>query len=195
VSKPIVLIDNFDSFSYNLVDYCFRAGVAVQVIRNDKSLEELKSLNPAALILSPGPERPEKAGNLMRMLDWYFDRVPILGICLGHQALGQLCGSAIIKAAKPMHGKISHLEVLSRDTLLFRGISKYEIVRYHSLVIDKVPADFQLTGIAREDKAIMAMAHRYLPIHSMQFHPEAALTGDGLRMIRNWIASVAAMVS
>jgi anthranilate synthase component 2 len=191
----LVLLDNFDSFTFNLVDYFYRAGVQVSVLRNDEPLSAFQKLNPGGLVISPGPEIPEKAGQLMKVLEYYAGRIPILGICLGHQAIGSLFGSSIVKAREPRHGKISTLDILHPENVLFGGEKQLEVVRYHSLVLEEVPDEFDLTATARDDGSIQAMSHRYLPIHSVQFHPEAALTPYGKALIRNWVKGAYSMAS
>jgi anthranilate synthase component 2 len=191
----LVLLDNYDSFTFNLVDYFFRAGMEMKVLRNHEPLEAFKKLNPSGLVISPGPEVPEKAGQLMRVLEYYAGRIPVFGICLGHQAIGSLFGSRIIKAKEPRHGKISVLHVLHPNDVLFKGRTAMEVVRYHSLVLEQVPREFDLTALAVDDGSIQAMSHRVLPIHSVQFHPEAALTLHGKELIRNWVTGIYSMVS
>lgn len=190
----LVLLDNYDSFTFNLVDYFYRAGMEMKVMRNHEPLEAFRKLNPSGLVISPGPEVPEKAGQLMKVLEHYAGRIPVLGICLGHQAIGHLFGSRIVKAEAPRHGKISTLNILKPADVLFGGRSQMDVVRYHSLVLDEVPAEFELSAVAVDDGSIQAMSHRHLPIHSVQFHPEAALTQQGKELIRNWVTGVYSMV-
>ena len=189
-----MLLDNYDSFTFNLVDYFFRAGQEMKVLRNHEPLEAFQKLNPSGLVISPGPEVPEKAGQLMKVLEHYAGGIPVFGICLGHQAIGSLFGSRIVKAREPRHGKISTLNILKPDDVLFGDRRQMDVVRYHSLVLEQVPAEFDLTAVAVDDGSIQAMSHRYLPIHSVQFHPEAALTDKGKELIRNWVTGIYSMV-
>src|SRR5690606_11605001 len=136
----LLLLDNFDSFTYNLVDYFGQLGVAVHVVRNDVKLEEIQKLPITGIVLSPGPGVPEQAGLMMDLIREYHDKVPMLGICLGHQALGEFFGAKLEKGIRPMHGKIS--EIVCADDSVFKGLpSKMEVVRYHSLVLTQTPED------------------------------------------------------
>ena len=182
----ILLVDNFDSFTYNLVDYLNQLGVQVKTVRNNTSLENLQKESYQGIILSPGPGVPSQAGNLIKIIDTYYKELPILGICLGHQALAEFFGANIKKALKPMHGKISEIMVNTPD-LLFKGIpNRFNAVRYHSLVVNGLtPA---LEGLAyTSDDEIMAIKHRILPIYGIQYHPEAALTSYGKEVLANWL--------
>jgi anthranilate synthase/aminodeoxychorismate synthase-like glutamine amidotransferase len=182
----LLLLDNFDSFTYNLVDYFGQAGICVEVVRNDVSLDEIKQLPVTGVVLSPGPGIPEKAGCLMEVIQYYHERVPMLGICLGHQALGEFFGARLEKGIKPMHGKVS--EITCEEDPLFDKMPKImPVVRYHSLVLRDtpdcvVPLAFTAAG------ELMAFKHNTLPLYALQFHPEAALTTYGLQMIRNWVS-------
>lgn len=182
----ILLLDNFDSFTYNLVDYFEQLGVKCEVVRNNIPLETITSGKYDGIVLSPGPEVPEKAGNLMEVLKYYCGKLPVLGICLGHQAIGLLYGSEIVKAIRPMHGKISRITL--KEDVLFAGLPRsINVVRYNSLVVmhEKEAA---IRAIARsEDGEIMALRHKELPIWGVQFHPEAALTEYGLDILKNWL--------
>ena len=180
----ILVVDNFDSFTYNLVDYFNQLEMEVEVQRNDAPLDELLVDKYSAVVLSPGPGVPSKAGNLMHVLDYYHTKVPILGICLGHHAIGEFFNGKIKKAEKPMHGKksvISHV-----GDMLFNNIPyNFGVVRYHSLICDKLSDDLQV--IAKTDAGeIMALKHKELQIYGLQFHPEAVLTQYGLEILSNW---------
>lgn len=181
----ILLIDNFDSFTYNLLDYLRQLNVDCKVVRNDVSLEDLTPNSFQGVVISPGPGRPENAGNLLPILSHYSGLLPILGICLGHQAIGIQFGAQLVKAKYPMHGKIS--AVKCRDSPLFRSLpGQLNVVRYHSLILQGLPNCLQV--IAKTDaNEIMAIRHRNLEIHGLQFHPEAYLTEGGFQMIRNWV--------
>ena len=181
----LLLLDNFDSFTYNLVDYFGQLGVEVHVLRNDVSLEEIKALPIKGIVLSPGPGEPQKAGVMMDVIRHYHDKVPMLGICLGHQALGEFFGARLDKGIKPMHGKIS--EITCEADPLFAGLpSKMPVVRYHSLVLKHWPASIVPLAYTAEGE-LMAFRHSTLPLYALQFHPEAALTTYGLDMLKNWL--------
>ena len=188
--KKILLLDNFDSFTYNLLDYLGRVGVVCEIYRNNISLEILKQEDYAGILLSPGPGKPQEAGILMSVLEYFYQKLPIFGVCLGHQAIGEFFGATLGKAQKPMHGKISKISLLN-DSLLFRNLPKqFSVVRYHSLVLQSLPECLQATALSEENE-IMALGHTSLPICGVQFHPEAALTDFGLQIVENWVSSLA----
>lgn len=180
-----LLLDNFDSFTYNLVDYFKQLACDCVVVRNDVSLQTIQDLQPSALILSPGSGSPSKAGVMPELLAHYHDKVPILGICLGHQAIGEYFGAVLTKAQKPMHGKISIIE--TEPDAIFEGIpTQFKVVRYHSLVLSSVSAALRV--LAKTEKGeIMAIKHINLPIYGLQFHPEAVLTEYGINLLANWL--------
>lgn len=181
----ILVVDNFDSFTYNLVDYFGQLGVAQQVLRNTEPIPILLSDRYSGLVLSPGPGVPENAGHLMRIVDFYAGKIPILGICLGHQAIALHFGGTLKKAKKPMHGKIS--EILLEDDPIFHGLpGRINVTRYHSLVCDKIPETIRV--ISRSlDGEVMAIKHKDFDIYGLQYHPEAVLTEYGLRVLENWL--------
>jgi anthranilate synthase/aminodeoxychorismate synthase-like glutamine amidotransferase len=185
----ILVIDNYDSFTYNLVQYLGELGASVQVVRNDgASIESIESLRPERIVISPGPGRPEHAGITMAVIRHFGSTVPILGVCLGHQAIGAVFGGSVVRATVPMHGKTSTIEHDGRG--LFAGIDGPFIAsRYHSLVVadEGLPPDLEVTARTREDSTIMGLRHRRWPIHGVQFHPESILTADGRRMLRNFL--------
>ena len=181
----ILLLDNYDSFTFNLEDYFRQLNTNCKVVRNDVSLETIDALDFEALVISPGPETPSKSGHLMEVLDIYHDKVPILGICLGHQAIGQYFGGKVVKALRPMHGKISQIKVVN-DVLFKKIPSEFKVVRYNSLVVDLNDEVLEPIAWSTENE-LMALRHRYLPIWGLQFHPEAVLTEHGLTIIRNWL--------
>jgi anthranilate synthase/aminodeoxychorismate synthase-like glutamine amidotransferase len=182
----LLLLDNFDSFTYNLVDYFGQAGVAAKVIRNDVPLEEIIKLPVTAIVLSPGPGTPKFAGCLMDVIHYYHEKVPMLGICLGHQALGEFFGAKLEKGIRPMHGKVS--EIICESDPIFTGVpSKTEVVRYHSLVLQQMPESILPLAHTAEGE-LMAFKHKALPLYALQFHPEAALTTYGLQMLQNWVS-------
>jgi anthranilate synthase/aminodeoxychorismate synthase-like glutamine amidotransferase len=187
----LLLIDNYDSFTWNLAHRLGELGAAVRVVRNDAvSVEDVERLAPERLVISPGPGRPETAGVSIEVLRRFAGRVPILGVCLGHQALSIAFGGRVERAAAPMHGKTS--AVAHEGTRLFAGLAAtFDAGRYHSLVVpaDAMPADFVRTAWVAGDGTIMAMAHRTWPVFGVQFHPESVLTPVGQRLLANFLES------
>ncbi len=186
----VLLLDNYDSFTYNLYDYLLQTGVACTVLRNDAfTLDELEQLGFQAIVLSPGPKRPADAGLMMAVIERYYARLPILGICLGHQALGEFFGAKLVKAALPMHGKTSAIQHYGHP--VFEGIPEhFSVMRYHSLLLEQ-PLPQHLHCLASTDAGeIMALAHESLPLVGLQFHPESILTEHGLQLLRNWVATI-----
>ena len=185
----ILVIDNYDSFTYNLVQYLGELGADVQVVRNDAaSIESIESLHPDRIVISPGPGRPEQAGITMDAIRHFGSTVPILGVCLGHQAIGAVFGGSVVRAIVAMHGKTSTIEHDGRG--VFAGIGgPFTASRYHSLVVADVglPADLEVTARTREDGTIMGLRHVRWPIHGVQFHPESILTAEGRRLLRNFL--------
>lgn len=191
----ILLLDNFDSFTYNLWDYVQRLGVECTVLRNDTPLEILKKYNFTGIILSPGFGKPQDAGVMMEVIDYYHQKLPILGVCLGHQALGIYFGAKLIYAEKPMHGKISTIDckINNQTDLIFQNMpSQIEVVRYHSLLIEleKNIENILIPTAYTQKNELMAFSHITLPIKAIQFHPEAALTEYGLQMLENWLTLI-----
>lgn len=184
----LLLIDNYDSFTYNLYQYLSQLGAKVKVVRNDTvTIADIRSLNPTGLILSPGPGRPETAGITLEAVKAFAGKLPILGICLGHQSIGQAFGAKIVKAKHLMHGKVS--QVSADGAGVFTGIANpFAAMRYHSLAVDadSVPAEFSISAKA-DDGEIMGIRHRDLPIEGIQFHPESIKTVVGKRILRNFI--------
>jgi anthranilate synthase component 2 len=185
----ILVIDNYDSFTYNLVQYLGELGSEVRVVRNDAaSIDSISALQPARIVISPGPGRPEHAGITMDVIRQLGSSIPILGVCLGHQAIGAVFGGAVVRASTPMHGKTSTIEHDGRG--VFAGIDgPFVASRYHSLVVadDGLPDVLEVTARTREDRTIMGLRHRERPIHGVQFHPESILTGEGMRLLRNFL--------
>jgi anthranilate synthase/aminodeoxychorismate synthase-like glutamine amidotransferase len=185
----VLVIDNYDSFTYNLVQYLGELGAEVRVFRNDAvTLDEIASVRPDRIVISPGPGRPEQAGVTMRVIERFGARTPILGVCLGHQAIGAVFGGRVIRAAVPMHGKTSTIDHDGRG--VFAGISgPFAASRYHSLVVadDDLPADLEVAARTREDGIVMGLRHRSRPVHGVQFHPESILTGEGRTILRNFL--------
>jgi anthranilate synthase/aminodeoxychorismate synthase-like glutamine amidotransferase len=181
----ILLLDNLDSFTYNLADYIRQCGAECQVLRNTVPISQIKKQPYKAIVLSPGPQRPEQAGNMMEVIHSYIQQVPMLGICLGHQAIGTYFGASLVRAIQPMHGKISPV-FLEDDYLFGQILSPTSVVRYHSLILDEVPASMETIAYTAGQE-IMAIRHKTLAVRGIQFHPEAALTVYGMKMIENWI--------
>ena len=185
----ICVIDNYDSFTYNLVQYLGELGAEVHVVRNDAaSVEEVAATRPERIVISPGPGRPEDAGITMAIVRALGEKTPILGVCLGHQAIGAAFGGHVVRAGVPMHGKTSLIEHNGRG--VFSGIAEsFAASRYHSLVVsdEGLPDDLEVTARTREDQIIMGLRHRRWPVHGVQFHPESILTGEGHHLLRNFL--------
>jgi anthranilate synthase component 2 len=185
----VVVIDNYDSFTYNLVQYLGELGAAVTVVRNDAaSVADSAALGAERIVISPGPGRPEDAGITMAVIRELGTQTPIFGVCLGHQAMGAVFGGQVVRAKVPMHGKTSTIEHNSAG--VFTGITApFVASRYHSLVVsdEAFPADLEVTARAQDDGAIMGLRHRHLPVFGVQFHPESILTGEGHRILRNFL--------
>lgn len=185
----ILLIDNYDSFSYNLYQMIGEINPDIKVIRNDEmSVEEIEKLNPSRIILSPGPGRPVDAGICEEVIEKLGGKIPIMGVCLGHQAICEVYGATITYAPALMHGKQSEVTIMGKSRL-FRGLAeKIKVARYHSLVADKetIPAELKITAITA-DGEIMAVEHNTYPVYGLQFHPESILTPEGKKMLQNFI--------
>jgi anthranilate synthase/aminodeoxychorismate synthase-like glutamine amidotransferase len=185
----ILVIDNYDSFTYNLVQYLGELGADVRVRRNDEvTIGEIETMAPEQILISPGPGRPENAGITPDVIRHFGPTTPILGVCLGHQAIGMIYGGTVTRASQPMHGKTS--TVLHDSKGVFTGLTEPFVAgRYHSLVIapDSVPDDLEVAARAREDGTIMAVRHRTYPVHGVQFHPESVLTDEGRHILRNFL--------
>lgn len=186
----IIVIDNYDSFTYNLVQLlgCFTADI--EVFRNDEiTIDEIRTLNPDGILISPGPGRPENAGISVDVVRRLGPSVPVLGVCLGHQAIAHSFGGSVVHAPNLMHGKTS--PVTHRHTALYRNIADpFDAMRYHSLVISRseFPEELEITAFT-EDGVIMGVRHRHLPIEGVQFHPESILTREGPKLLRNWLGA------
>ncbi len=189
----LLMIDNYDSFTYNVVQYFGELGADVQVYRNDEiSIEKIEALNPDHLVISPGPCTPNEAGISVAAIEHFAGKLPILGICLGHQSIGQAVGGGIVRAGQVMHGKIS--KVYHHNTSVFEGLSNpFDATRYHSLVIDKesLPDCLEITAWTEDDNGdieeIMGVRHKTLAIEGVQFHPESILTEHGHDMLQNFL--------
>jgi anthranilate synthase/aminodeoxychorismate synthase-like glutamine amidotransferase len=187
----VLVIDNYDSFTYNLVQYLGELGAEVRVMRNDVvTLDEIAEARPERIVISPGPGRPEHAGITMDVIRRFGQTTPILGVCLGHQAIGAVFGGEVVRAGVPMHGKTSTIEHDGRG--VFAGIAgPFLASRYHSLIVAEqgLPDELEVTARTREDASIMGLRHRTWPVHGVQFHPESILTGEGHRILRNFLES------
>jgi anthranilate synthase/aminodeoxychorismate synthase-like glutamine amidotransferase len=185
----VLVIDNYDSFTYNLVQYLGELGAQVKVRRNDvATVDEIERAAPERILISPGPGRPEEAGITLDVIKRFGSRLPILGVCLGHQAIGLAFGGQVVRAPVPMHGKTSTVEHDARG--LFEGItSSFQASRYHSLVVaeERWPGALEICARSKEDGLVMALRHRQLPVHGVQFHPESILTHEGRRILRNFM--------
>lgn len=183
----IFILDNYDSFTYNLVQLFGELGAEVVVRRNDQvTVAEIEKLGPERIVLSPGPCTPQEAGISIPVVRHFAGKVPILGVCLGHQAIGAAFGGRIVRAPRLMHGKTSAVEHDART--IFRGIrSPMVCTRYHSLIVseDGLPEELQIS--ARAEGLIMGLRHRNFPVEGVQFHPESVLTGDGTRLLGNFL--------
>ncbi|AEE97165.1 anthranilate synthase component II [Mahella australiensis] len=187
----LLMIDNYDSFTYNLVQYFGELGQDIKVYRNDAiTLDEIEQMQPDMLVISPGPCTPDKAGVTMDAIRRFAGRIPILGVCLGHQAIGQVFGARVIKAAQPVHGKTSFVRHDGRT--IYKGIDNpLRVCRYHSLVLEpnSIPDDLEVTATT-EDEEIMGIRHKHYIIEGVQFHPEAILTHQGRELLSNFIGMV-----
>ncbi len=184
----ILVIDNYDSFTYNLVQYLGELGAELRVRRNnDLTVDDVAAMKPAKILISPGPGRPEAAGISLDVVRRLGPTTPILGVCLGHQAIGVAYGGTVCRAGAPMHGKTS--TVVHDGRGLFAGMNApFEAGRYHSLIISAdEPGDLEVAARTKEDGTIMAVRHRAHPVHGVQFHPESVLTNEGRRILRNFL--------
>lgn len=187
----IILIDNYDSFTWNLYALIVASGIPVEVIRNDsKTLDEVIAYRPSALLLSPGPGRPEESGISLSALAHFTGKIPILGVCLGHQLIYTYLGGRVVHAPEPRHGKTSSIRHSGKG--LFQDVpNPTEVMRYHSLVADKstLPDDLEITA-ETDDGLIMGIQHKFHNLAGIQFHPESILTEWGSHMIQNWISHI-----
>jgi anthranilate synthase component 2 len=185
----LLLIDNFDSFSHILADLIRQTGMELIILRNDMSLEEIEKIDFRGLILSPGPGTPTTSGNLMLILEKYVDQIPILGVCLGHQAIGEFFGAKLVKNVVPTHGKV-HSVHQTKPHFFTQGLPEsFQVTRYHSLQLTELPDSLE-SILETERGEIMGIAHRTLPVLGIQYHPEAYLTQYGLDIIQNWIKTI-----
>ncbi|HEY0077508.1 MAG TPA: aminodeoxychorismate/anthranilate synthase component II [Pyrinomonadaceae bacterium] len=185
----ILVIDNYDSFTYNLVQYLGELGAVMSVRRNDElTLEEVEqSLRPDKILISPGPGTPDEAGITLAVIERFAGRVPLLGVCLGHQAIGQVFGGRVVRAPEPVHGKAA--EICHDGKTIFDGLEyRFKAARYHSLVVEResLPASLEISATT-PDGVIMGLRHRTLKVEGVQFHPESILTTEGKRLLANFL--------
>ena len=193
----ILLVDNYDSFVYNLYQFISVEDPDVRLVRNDRiTPEEALSMEPDAIVISPGPGKPSDAGVCIELIRQLKGRIPILGVCLGHQAIGEAFGATVTHASRLMHGKTSLLTDVA-DDIIFKGIKKpVQVARYHSLSVQESTLPEELEVTARSDDGeLMAMRHREYPIYGLQFHPESVMTPDGSAMIRNFLEAAGTVVN
>jgi anthranilate synthase/aminodeoxychorismate synthase-like glutamine amidotransferase len=185
----VLVIDNYDSFTYNLVQYLGELGAEVRVMRNDMAtVNDVAGAKPNHIVISPGPGRPEQAGITMEVIKQFGAATPILGVCLGHQAIGAAFGGTVVRASVPMHGKTSTIEHDGRG--VFHGIQgPFVASRYHSLVVSQngLPDTLEVSARTQGEGTIMGLRHRTWPVHGVQFHPESVLTGEGKTILRNFL--------
>ena len=183
----LLMLDNYDSFTWNLVQYLGELGAAVKVVRNDAiTLDEIEALAPSHVVISPGPCTPNEAGISVPLVRRFAGRIPILGVCLGHQAIGQVFGGKVVRAPTPMHGKLSGIAHTNQS--VFEDVpSPFQATRYHSLVVDRAgfPKDLEVT--AETGDIIMGLRHKSLPIHGVQFHPESIASEHGHKILENFL--------
>ena len=186
----ILMIDNYDSFTYNIVQYCLELGADLKVIRNDElTVKQIEELNPEKIIISPGPATPNEAGVCLEVIEYFADKKPIFGICLGHQSIAQVFGAKVIRAKNLMHGKTSEVEV-TKDTPIFKGLpNKFIETRYHSLTVEQndLPEIIIPTSYSTDDNEIMSLEIKDKQIYSVQFHPESIMSEYGYEMIDNFL--------
>jgi anthranilate synthase/aminodeoxychorismate synthase-like glutamine amidotransferase len=188
----VFVLDNYDSFTYNLVQYLGELGAEVEVRRNDQvSVSEVEAMGPERILLSPGPCTPQEAGISIDLVRHFAGKVPVLGVCLGHQAIGAAFGGEVVRAPKLMHGKTSQVQHDGRT--IFRGLpSPMTATRYHSLIVQEkgLPKDLEISAYTAENggtRVIMGLRHKHFPVEGVQFHPESVLTGEGQKLIANFL--------
>ena len=185
----ILVLDNYDSFTYNLVQYFGELGAELVVRRNDRtSIDEVEELHPEKICISPGPGTPDEAGISNDLIRHFGPRIPVLGVCLGHQCIGQVYGGEVVRAERVMHGKTS--PILHEGDGVFRGLPiPFEATRYHSLIVRRETLPEELEVVAEtSDREIMGLRHREHPVHGVQFHPESIMTGEGKKLLANFLS-------
>ena len=188
-SEMLLLIDNFDSFSHILADLIRQTGEELVILRNDVILTDLEGIDFRGLILSPGPGTPSNSGNLKAIFERYHDKIPVLGVCLGHQAIGEFFGAELVKNPLPIHGKVHRVQKTKPHFYTQRVPVSFNITRYHSLQLQNLPECLECI-LETESGEIMGMAHTSLPILGIQYHPEAYLTEYGLDIVGTWVAGI-----
>ena len=190
----VFVLDNYDSFTYNLVQYLGELGAQVEVRRNDQiTVDEIAAMGPERIVISPGPCTPHEAGISIALIRHFAGKVPVLGVCLGHQAIGAAFGGDVVRAKNLMHGKTSQVEHDGKS--IFQGVSSpMTATRYHSLIVaeEQLPAELEVSAWTRDGdgtRVIMGLRHRNFPVEGVQFHPESVLTGEGKKLIRNFLQS------
>jgi anthranilate synthase component 2 len=186
----ILMIDNYDSFTYNVVQYCLELGADLKVIRNDElSVDEVKALNPEKIIISPGPSTPDEAGITLEVIKAFADTIPIFGICLGHQSIAQAFGGEVIRAKNMMHGKTSQIEI-KKETVIYKGLpQEFRATRYHSLTVNQenLPAHIIPTSYSKDDHEMMSLEIEGKDIYGVQFHPESIMSEHGYEILDNFL--------
>ncbi len=186
----ILMIDNYDSFTYNIVQYCRELGADLKIIRNDEmSVKEIEELNPEKIIISPGPASPDEAGVTLSVIEYFKDKLPILGICLGHQSIAQVFGGDVVRAKNMMHGKTSTMKQ-TNNSAIFKDIpNEFTATRYHSLIVDKktLPDCIEPLAYSTDDNEIMALKVKDKDIYGVQFHPESIMSQYGHEIIGNFL--------
>ena len=185
----ILVLDNYDSFTYNLVQYFGELGAELVVRRNDRTtIDEVEELRPEKICISPGPGTPDEAGISNALIRHFGPRIPVLGVCLGHQCIGQVYGGEVVRAERIMHGKTS--PILHEGDGVFRGLPiPFEATRYHSLIVRRETLPDELEVVAEtSDREIMGLRHRQYPVHGVQFHPESIMTGEGKKLLANFLS-------
>jgi anthranilate synthase component 2 len=186
----VLMIDNYDSFTYNIVQYCKELGANLKVIRNDElSIEEIKALNPQKIILSPGPATPNEAGVTLEVIEAFGDTTPIFGICLGHQSIAQAFGGEVVRAKHMMHGKTSQVEITQKTPIFANLPSEFRATRYHSLSVKQegLPKEIIPTSYSQDDGEIMSLEIQDKAIYGVQFHPESIMSEHGYAMLENFL--------
>jgi len=186
----ILMIDNYDSFTYNIVQYCRELGADLKIIRNDEmGLSEIEALNPEKIIISPGPASPDEAGITLEAIEYFSDKLPILGICLGHQSIAQVFGGDVVRAKNMMHGKTSTMKQSSSCEIFKELPQEFIATRYHSLIVDKttLPDAIEPTAFSTDDNEIMALKIKDKDVYGVQFHPESIMSEHGHKIIGNFL--------
>jgi len=186
----ILMIDNYDSFTYNIVQYCRELGADLKIIRNDEmDVLEIEKLNPQKIIISPGPASPDEAGVTLEVIEYFKDKLPILGICLGHQSIAQVFGGDVVRAKNMMHGKTSQMKQTANCEIFKELPNSFRATRYHSLIVDKdtLPDSIEVMAVSEDDDEIMALRIKDKNIYGVQFHPESIMSEYGHEMIGNFL--------